>query len=177
MLSGLMDCMMLVDGISMYELNQWLEKWVRFHNSTLMATMIQVLHLPMDLSRVCMHLLYVTLEPCSTDEHMGQASKFFCVHNVYVVPTEEGLRKPALWLESIVQLQGMVDEMERGGHGMVAAAMIECPLLAVQMVPFGSMMECVLKKEVLHDMWKSFFMNHIEQGMRLKLVHSHPGGH
>ncbi|KAM5544088.1 hypothetical protein V8D89_002274 [Ganoderma adspersum] len=175
-LSGLMDRMVLVDGISMYELDQRLEKWVRFHNSTLMAATIQALRLPADLGRARTHLLYVALAPRGTEEHAGQPGKFFRVRDAYVVPVDEALHKPAPWPESIAQLHGMADEMERGGHGTVAAAMIECPPLAVQTVPFGSMTERALKKEMLHDTWKSFFMNHIEQGVRPKLVRSRPGG-
>ncbi|KAI1792123.1 hypothetical protein LXA43DRAFT_1093940 [Ganoderma leucocontextum] len=125
-LSGLIDRMVLVDGISMYELDQCLEKWVCFHNSTLiMAATIQALRLPADLSRARTHVLYVALEPRGTAEHDGQAGKFFRVQDAYVVAVDDALQKPALWPESIAQLVRMADEMERGGHGTVTATMIE----------------------------------------------------
>ncbi len=175
-LSGLMDRMVLVDGISMYELDQRLEKWVRFHNSTLMAATIQALRLPAALARARTHLLYVALKPRGAAEHAGQPGKFFRVRDAHVVTVEDALRRPAPWPESVAQLRGMADEMERGGHGTVASATIECPPLAVQTVPFGSMTERALKKEMLHDAWKSFFVDHIEQGVRPKLVRARPGG-
>ena len=167
---GLFDRLMLVDGISMYELDQRLEKWVRFHNATLMAATVQALQLPLDVSRARTHLLYVTLAPRGAAEHGGSAAKFFRVEDAVVIEVEDAMRRESPWPESIMQLRQMGDEMARNGRGEVAAAMIECPPLAVQTVPFGSMMERTLKKEMLHATWKKFFMDHIEQGLRPKLV-------
>ncbi|TBU27770.1 hypothetical protein BD311DRAFT_695933 [Dichomitus squalens] len=173
---GMMDRLMLVDGISMYELDQRLEKWVKFHNSTLMAATIQALRLPVDISRARTHVLYILLEPRPASEHNDQAGKFFRALEAEVIAIEDAMRKESPWPESLMQLNGMADDMERSGHGTVAAAMIECPPLAVQTVPFGSMSQRALRSEILRDTWKSFFMQHIEQGARPKLVRARPGG-
>ena len=83
-LEGMLDRLTLVDGVSVSELDQRLEKWVRFHNSTLMAATIQALRLPADLGRARTHLLYVALEQRGADEHAGQPGKFFRVRDAYV---------------------------------------------------------------------------------------------
>ncbi|KAI0788283.1 hypothetical protein C8Q74DRAFT_671698 [Fomes fomentarius] len=168
--AGLLERLMLVDGVSMYELDQRLERWVRFHNPTLMAATIQALRLPLDVSRARTHLLYVTLSPRGEAEHGGNAGKYFRVEDAVVIELDDAARRPSPWPESISQLSQMADEMERNGMGTVAAAMIECPPLAVQTVPFGSMTERALRKEMLHDTWKTFFMAHVEQGVKPKVV-------
>lgn len=59
--SGIMDRVVRVEGISMYELEQRLEKWVRSHNFTLMAVTIQALRLHAGLGRARTHPLYAAL--------------------------------------------------------------------------------------------------------------------
>ncbi|KAI0750189.1 hypothetical protein C8Q80DRAFT_676537 [Daedaleopsis nitida] len=167
---GLLDRLMLVDGISLYELDQRLEKWVRFHNTTLMAATIQALRLPADLSRARTHLLYVTLAPRGEAEHGGSPGKFFRVEDAVVIDVEDAMARKSPWPESIMQLRQVGAEMEGNGRGTIAAAMIECPPLAVQTVPFGSLTELAMKKTMLHGTWKSFFMSHVEQGKRPRVI-------
>lgn len=172
---GLFDRLTLVDGMSMYELDQRLEKWVRWHNPTLMAATVQALRLPEDVTRAHTHLLYVKLEPRSQEEHQGAPGKYFRVVDAEVIEVEDGLRKGSPWPESIMQLRDMGADAERNGRGYVAAAMVECPPLAVQTVPFGSMTEHALRREVLHDTWKQFFIRHIEEGQKPKIVRGRGG--
>ena len=161
----MMDRMTLVDGVSMYELDQRLEKWVRFHNSTLMAGTIQALRLPEDVSRAHTHVLYILLEPRPYSEHNGEVGKFFRAVETEVVSIQDGMRKKAPWPGSLMQLSHIADDMERSGNGTVAAAIIECPPLQVQTVPFQSVSQSALRGEIVRDTWKSFFIQHIEQGV------------
>ena len=167
---GMLDRLTLVDGVSMYELDQRLEKWVRWHNPTLMAATIQALRLPADVSRARTHLLYVKLEPRGQAEHQGAPGKYFRVLDAEVIEVEDGMRRSSPWPESIMQLREMGEEMERNGRGYVAAAMVECPPLAVQTVPFGSLTERALRREIMHDTWKHFFIRHIEEGQKPRIV-------
>ncbi|KAI0363863.1 hypothetical protein BV20DRAFT_975163 [Pilatotrama ljubarskyi] len=164
---GLLDRLFLVDGVSMHELDQRLEKWVRFHSPTLMAATVHALRLPLSVSRSRTHLLYVRLAPRGHAEHQGAPAKFFRVLDAEVVEWDEAERRDAPWPESLAQLRAMQDESERMGRGGVAAAMVECPPLAVQTVPFGSMRE--LRERVQED-WKPFLIAQVEQGKRPKMV-------
>ncbi|RDX46261.1 hypothetical protein OH76DRAFT_1407172 [Lentinus brumalis] len=167
---GLFDRLTLVDGMSMYELDQRLEKWVRWHSGTLMAATVQALRLPEDVTRAHTHLLYVKLEPRSEAEHQGATGKYFRVVDVDVIEMEDGLRRPSPWPESIMQLRDLGMDAIRNRRGYVAAAMVECEPLCVQTVPFGSMTQDALRREVLHDTWKQFFIKHIEEGQKPKIL-------
>ena len=110
--------------------------------------------------------------PRGEAEHAGAAGRFFRAERVEVITVEDGMGRGSPWPESILQLQQMAGEMERQGQGTVAAAMIECPPLAVQTVPFGSMTERALRREGLHDNWKAWLVNQIEEGLRPKILKS-----
>ncbi|KAI0750175.1 hypothetical protein C8Q80DRAFT_1269923 [Daedaleopsis nitida] len=168
--SGLFDRLMLVDGISIYELDQRLEKWVRFHNTNLMIATIHALRIPVDISRARTHLLYVSLAPRGQDEHQGHAAKFFRVVDAVVIEVEDALRRPSPWPESVMQLRTMAEGGERSGHGTSTAAMIECPPLAVQTVPFGSLTDRTMRSEFQDDNWKAGLMEAIEEGKKARLV-------
>ncbi|OSC96969.1 hypothetical protein PYCCODRAFT_1440668 [Trametes coccinea BRFM310] len=164
---GQLDRLFLVDGLSLHELDQRLERWVRFHSPTLMAATIHALRLPEDVGRARTSLLYVRLEARPQPEHEGATGKFFRVRDAEVVAWDDACRRPSPWPESLEQLRVMQDEAGRMGHGGVAAAMVECEPLAVQTVPFGSMMNF---REKVQEDWKPFFIAHIEQGLRPRMV-------
>ncbi|KAI9001477.1 hypothetical protein BD414DRAFT_432080 [Trametes punicea] len=164
---GMLDRLFLVDGISLHELDQRLEKWVRFHSPTLMGATVHALRLPDDVQRSRTHLLYVRLEPRRQAEHQGAAGKFFRVCDAEVVPWDDALHRPAPWPESLMQLRLMQDEAERMNRGGVAATMVECPPLAVQTVPFGSMKNL---RETPRDDWKPFLIAHVEEGKKPRIV-------
>ena len=111
------------------------------------------------------HVLYILLEPRLYSEHNGEVGKFFRAVETEVVSIQDGIRKKAPWPGSLMQLSHMADDMERSGKGTVAAAIIECPPLQVQTVPFQSVSQSALRGEIVRDTWKSFFMQHIEQGV------------
>ncbi|KAI0692464.1 hypothetical protein C8T65DRAFT_669582 [Cerioporus squamosus] len=172
---GLFDRLKLVDGMSMYELDQRLEKWVHWHNGTLMVATVQALRLPENVTRAHTHLLYVKLKARSQAEHQGAPGKYFRVLDAEVIETEDGMRKASPWPESIIQLRDMCAAAERNQRGYMAAVMVECPPLGVQYVPFGSMTQHGLRGEVLHDTWKQSFVQHIEEGQKPKFLRGRGG--
>ena len=159
---GIMDRLFLPEGISRYELDQRLEKWVKFHNSTLMAACLHALRLPEDLGHTRTKLLYVKLSP--RDDHGGSAGKYFRIVEAYSVDMEEAMQKPSPWPESIMQLRPMQDESERLKRGRVTAAMVECPPLAVQGVPFGSLKS--LRGLAVMPQWKEILVRDVENGKK-----------
>ncbi|KAH9902382.1 hypothetical protein C8Q73DRAFT_785073 [Cubamyces lactineus] len=164
---GMLDRLFLVDGISMHELDQRLEKWVRFHNPTLMTATVHALRLPESVARSRTHLLYIRLAPRPQTEHQGASGKFFRVLDAEVIEWDEAARRPAPWPESLEQLRFMQDDAENMRRGGVAAAMIECPPLAVQTVPFGSMMN--MREKVQND-WKEFLIGQVEAGKKPRMI-------
>lgn len=156
---------MLPDGISMFELDQRLEKWVKFHSPTMMAAVLHALRIPEDLNRARQYVLYIKLLPRSRGEHGGVPAKFFKVDDAYPVSVEEAMGWPSPWMESLVSLRNMQDESERKGRGRGTAAMVECPPLAVQTVPFGSLMDNMKELGIMED-WKSIMTKDIEKGKR-----------
>ena len=178
-LEGMLDRLTLVDGVSVYELDQRLEKWVRWHNQNLMVATLKALRLSEDASRARTHMLYVKLEPRGQAEHQGAPGKYFRVQDAEVVEVEECMRRPRPWPESIEQVRQMDEDSMRNGRGYVAAAMIECSPLYVQTVPFGSITERTGRLLVLDGTWKQELMKIIEEGQRVRLVQGrwHGGAH
>ena len=160
----------LVDGISLYELDQRLERWVRFHNPLLMAVTIQALELQHSIARARTALLHIRLEARPYSEHRDAPARYFRVRDAAVVSVAYALGREAPWPESVRQLLAMADEGERGGRGTVAGALVECPPLAVQTVPFGSLSARVLRGEPTVEAWKELLIDHVEEGARLRVV-------
>ncbi|KAI0656445.1 hypothetical protein C8Q70DRAFT_335269 [Cubamyces menziesii] len=160
----------LVDGLSLRELDQRLEKWVRWHTLTLMTATVHALRLPESLARARAYVLYIRLEARPQAEHNGAPAKFFRVRDAEVVSVEEGMRRPLPWPWSLLQLRQLQDEAERSGRGGEAAAMVECPPLGVQTVPFGSLRDL---GDVVQEDWKEFLVHHVEQGRKPRMLHVH----
>lgn len=159
---GMLDRLVLPEGISRYELDHRLEKWVKFHNLTLMASCAHALRLPEDLENGRRQVLYVNLS--ARDDHGGSAGKYFRVVDAYVVTIADAMQKPSPWPESMMQLTSMQDESERLGRGKVIAAMVECSPLKVQIVPFGSLKK--MRGLQIMPQWREILSRDVENGKR-----------
>ena len=169
-LQGQRERLTRVDGLSLLELDQRLEKWVRWHTLTLMTATVHALRLPESLLRARDYVLYIRLEARPQAEHNGATAKFFRVLDAEVVAWVDGVRRPTPWPGALHFLRRMQEEAMRTGRGMDTAAMIECPPLDVQTVPFGSMMDL---GERVDENWKEFLMRHVEYGKKPRMVHVH----
>jgi len=149
----------------MYELDQRLEKWIQLHKTTLLTTCIHALRLPEDLSRARTHVMYLKLRACANDEHGGSARKHFAVEDAYPVVVAEAEAWKAPWPESLQQLRVLQDSDQARSSGEVAAVMVECPPLAVQTVPFGSLKD--LNFAVVPE-WREVLVAHIKAGRHFK---------
>ena len=159
---GLLERLVLPDGLSRYELDQRLEKWVRWHHPTLMAATLSALRLPDDLARARTHVLHITLD--ARTDHGGAAAKFFRVLDARVVAVADAMRFDAPWPESLVALRDMQDDSEHMRRGAIAACMVECRQLAVQTVPFGSIKNL---REPVDPLWKEGLIRYVEEGKKL----------
>ncbi|KAI0656435.1 hypothetical protein C8Q70DRAFT_1011720 [Cubamyces menziesii] len=166
-LAGLMHRRTLVDGISLSEYNERIRKWVRFHNTTIMAVTTYALRLPEDETRARRYVLYIKLGPRPQAEHQGAAGKYFRVVDAEVLTCTEAAKRPSPWPESLEQLKIVQDAEEREGKGTVAVAMVECPPLAIQIVPFGQIKD--MEGGKVYEGWKSFLMKWVEQGKKLRI--------
>lgn len=160
--AGILDRFFLPEGISRYELDQRLEKWVKFHHPTLLAACLHGLRVPEDLDNTRKMVLYMKLS--AREDHGGSAGKYFRVVEAYPVKVDEAMKKPSPWPESLTQLRAMQDESERLKRGHQTAVMVECPPLAVQTVPFGSMKS--MKALVIMPQWKEVLTRDIENGKK-----------
>lgn len=158
---GLLQRLTLPDGISLYELDQRLEKWIQFHRATLLSACIHALRLPDDIARAQTHLLFIKVRACAQDEHGGSARKHFAILDAYPVEVAEALTWKEPWPESIEQLRLLQATGMSKSSGAVAGVMIECPPLAVQTVPFGSIKG--LEFLVVPD-WKDVLIAHTKAG-------------
>jgi mitochondrial splicing suppressor protein 51 len=155
------DVALIPGGISLYELDQRLEKFIRFHKYALMGACLHAVRAPEDLNNIRTNVLYVKLEV--REDHDSQPSKFFRVVEAYPVSTQDGMRKPSPWPESLLQLRAMQDDSEKEKkQGMIGATLIDCPPLAIQTVPFGSIKD-VDEIEVQED-WKQMLVHYVEEG-------------
>ncbi|CAL1715887.1 unnamed protein product [Somion occarium] len=166
-LLGAMHRFILPDGITMYELDQRLEKWVRFHNPILMWAAIHALGLPTSLSNARTLVLYVKLKANDQKVHGGSPAKYFAIEEAYAVPIQEAMTWDEPWPESLLQLKGLQDQSESRRQGSVAAAMVECKPLAVQTVPFGSLKDLGIPRAITG--WKEILEEHVSQGKKMSL--------
>lgn len=166
--AGSLDRLLIPGGLSLYELDQRLEKWVRFHSYTLMGACIHALRVPEDVNNIRNSILYVKLEP--REDHGETPAKYFRVVDAYAVLLQDAMRRPSPWPESALQLRAMQNDAEKEKkRGMVGASMIECPPLAVQTVPFGSVKN--VNRDV-NENWKDILVSDVEFGKK----HTHFGG-
>ncbi|RDB26909.1 hypothetical protein Hypma_005012 [Hypsizygus marmoreus] len=128
---------LLPPGISFKELDERLEKWIKFHHSTLMATIIHGLALPRDLKRSRTHV--IQMKVCPRLDHNGVSGKFFRVLNAEAVEISTARGFSPVWEESLEQMRTLREESEGKRQGTVAAIGVECEPLGVQFVPFGSL--------------------------------------
>ena len=152
----------LPPGVTFAELDHRLEKWVKFHNSTLMAATIHALALPRDLTRSRTYVLRMTVR--ARTDHNGVTGKFFRVTDAQVIEIAEAQRWPPPWPESLEQLALLREESESKRRGTVAAIGVECPPLGVQLVPFGSLRD-LSPLRILSD-WKDILRRDVEDGKK-----------
>ncbi|KAI0729079.1 hypothetical protein C8Q72DRAFT_831258 [Fomitopsis betulina] len=158
---GVLERLVLPDGISRYELDQRLEKWVRWHHPTLMAATIDALRLPEDLLRARTQVLHILLE--ARTDHRDATAKFFRVIDAHVVDIADAMQFHAPWPESLVALRDMQNDSEQMRRGAIAACMVECKQLAVQTVPFGSIKNL---RPPVNPRWKEGLIQYVEEGKK-----------
>ena len=163
---GALDRLLIPGGLSLYELDQRLEKWVRFHSYTLMGACLHAVRAPEDLNNLRSTVLYVKLGV--REDHGNDPMKYFRVVEAYPVSVQDGMRRPSPWPESLLQLRVMQNDAEKEKkRGMVGATFIECPPLAVQTVPFGSVKD-VHSLSIQED-WKGALISDVENGTKYKI--------
>lgn len=150
-------------------MDQRLEKWVRFHSYTLMGACLHAVRAPEDLNNVRTNVLYVKLEV--REDHDGVPAKYFRVAEAYAVSVQDGMRQSSPWPESLLQLRAMQNDAEKEKkRGLVGATLVECPPLAVQTVPFGSVKN--VKGITVLESWKDILISDVENGRKF----THFGG-
>jgi len=152
----------LPPGMTLVELDQKLEKWVKFHNSLLMAATIHALSLPRDLKRARQYLLRVKVS--WRPDNGGVAAKFFRVDDAFLIDMESARAKGGVWPPSIDHVVKLREESEAMRRGTVAAVALECEPLAMQIVPFGSLRD--LSPLRIQQQWKETLIRIAESGRR-----------
>ncbi|KDR79804.1 hypothetical protein GALMADRAFT_241889 [Galerina marginata CBS 339.88] len=153
---------LLPRGLTLLELDQKLEKWVKFHSNLLMAATIHALSLPKDIKRARTHLLRVKV--VYRPDNNSVSAKAFRVYDASLITVEEGRALGGVWPESIDQLQQMREESEGLKRGTVAAVALECVPLAMQTVPFGSLRD--LSPLRIQHRWKEILIKNVEAGKK-----------
>lgn len=105
-------------GITITELDTRLEKWIAFHNPTLMGATIHALGLPRDLNRCRTHVLKMKVRP--RYDHGGSPGKYFRVEEAEPIEVSKAMSFPAPWPEALTDLVTLRVEQEQSGRGTVA---------------------------------------------------------
>lgn len=133
-----------------------------------MSTTIHALNLPRDNTRSTTHILWLRL--IHRDNLEGPPSRFFRVADADVVAISEvpsmGKGYDREWKESIGFVSAMRKRSKLAGTGEVAAVVIECPPLGLQILPVGSLMDGYSKKEVFPN-WKHMLIDYVEKGEKV----------
>jgi splicing suppressor protein 51 len=152
----------LPQGITLTDLDQRLEKWIKFHNSTLMAATIHALALPRDIKRSRTHI--VRMQVSYREDNNGAPGKFFRVDGAEAIEMDEARRLGGAWPESLVQIGKLREESEKRRMGTVAAIGVECYPLAVQIVPFGSLRD-LSPLEIVKD-WEQVLKRDVQNAKK-----------
>ena len=165
-----MDRLVIPDGMSRYELDQRLEKWVKFHNPMLMWATIHALGIPSSLSNADTMVLYLKIKPTTQSYHRGSVAKGFQLVEAYSLPIEEAKKYPSPWPESVEQFELLRAQCASRGQGKAAACMIECPPLAVQTVPFSGLRDLGIPRPI--PTWRETLEEHFDQGKKMVIPRS-----
>ncbi|KAI0667954.1 hypothetical protein C8Q78DRAFT_954843, partial [Trametes maxima] len=160
----------LVDGISLREFDLRLERWIKYHQSTLLAAAWHALRLPEDVTRANEHVLYVKLEARPWADHSGAAAMFFRVNSAEAWEWRKGEEMDPPWPGMMKQFRAMQAQSEEKGSGYTVAVMVQCSPLKVQAVPLGSQWP-QSGPGAVNENWKAVFVNRVERGARPR-----PGG-
>lgn len=134
-----------------------------------MGACLHAVRAPEDVHNVRTTVLYVKL--AVREDHDNVPAKFFRVVEAYPVSVQDGMRRPSPWPESLLQLRAMQNDAEKEKkRGLVGASMIECPPLAVQTVPFGSVKD--MRGMAVLPNWKDILVDDVENGKKF----THFGG-
>ncbi|KAJ6563006.1 hypothetical protein DFH09DRAFT_1159138, partial [Mycena vulgaris] len=128
-----------------------LEKWIKYHNSTLMAATIHALALPRDLTRSRTHVVCLVVQP--REDNDLPASKFFRVVEAEAIGIS--LRQTAMYHPC-----GKRGE-EAGNGGSNGNRMSTS---GVQSVPFGSLRDLSVLR-ILPN-WKEIMTRDVESGKK-----------
>ena len=167
---GLMERLVIPDGMSRYELDQRLEKWVKFHRPILMWATTHALGLPSSLSNADNMVLYLRIKPTTQSYHGGSVAKGFQLLEAYTLPIEEANNYPSPWPEMLEQFELLRAQCEARGQGKVAACVIECSPLAVQIVPFRGLRGLGIPRSL--TTWKETMEQHFDEGKKMAIPRS-----
>lgn len=148
--------------MSLTELDTRLEKWIKFHNPTLMGACIHALALPRDITRSRSHVLHLKVRPRT--DHGGSAAKYFRVVEAEPIEIAQAMSYSPPWPESLNDLKNLREESEQSGRGTVAAIGIVCFPLGVQIIPFGSLKG--LNTLRVLPTWKNTLIQDVENGKK-----------
>lgn len=148
--------------MTLTELDTRLEKWIAWHNPTLMAATIHGLGLPRDITRSRTHILRLEVRPRT--DHGGAVSKYFRIEKAEPLEVTTAMAFPEPWPESLIHLKSLREEQEASGRGTVAAIGIICKPLGVQIVPFGSL-KGLSSLQVLSN-WKDIVIKDTTNGKK-----------
>ncbi|KXN87328.1 hypothetical protein AN958_08953 [Leucoagaricus sp. SymC.cos] len=149
-------------GLSWAELDAKLEKWVKHFGQMLMYTTIHALKLPIQYPRARTHLLHVTI--VYNSDNGGKTGRFFDLDGVQVMSMEEAGQLDGAHRMSVEQLRFRREDSERRGRGAVIAAAVVCKPLAVQIVPFGSITQQLMKRMKWVENWEKNLRRCIASG-------------
>lgn len=149
-------------NISFVELDSNLEKWVKYFGQALMHGTVHALKLPIYFPRARTHLLRLAL--IYNPDNGGKTGRFFDLDEVEVMPIEQAGQLDDAWKLSVDQLKAMREEKERKGRGVVVVAAVVCKPLAVQIVPFGSIIQPITKRVKWVEHWEKYLRKCIETG-------------
>jgi mitochondrial splicing suppressor protein 51 len=150
--SGYTHMLGVPQGLTLTELDEKLEKWVKVQNSLLMAATIHKLALPRDLKRSHSYMLRVTVS--YRPDNDGVPAKFFRVNGAKIIDFVSARALGGVWPVSIDHIAKMREESESARRGTVAAIGLECDPLPMQVVPFGSLRD--LSPLRIQQNWKAY---------------------
>lgn len=131
-----------------------------------MAACESGLRLPENIDNALKQVLYVKLRGRAHPEHRGDVGKLFAVEDAYPLLIEEAMTWRSPWPESLLQLKDWQDKSGRLGRGRYTAVMVECPPLAVQTVPYGSLFPTSFDPVIKPD-WKEILVDDVLHGRQI----------
>lgn len=152
-------------GLTAFEFDHRLEKWIKFHKDNLMAASLDAPELPRDVTNAQKFAFHIVVQYRPEPEHNNKAAKYFRITTAEVLPMSAAKARGPGWRAGLADFEKLREDRERQNQGTVSVTCVTCDPLNVQSIPFGSIGSNMEGVRINKD-WKVKLLRDVEAGRK-----------